>query len=186
MEFHSFLTIIGIIAFVLYLFIEPWLQDNFVPFAYIFGFTIKKKKLKIKPQAFNTLKLDFFHIENINYKFISSNTCLIRLGEEKVSFFRYLIPFPMGTHKIIISNDQYEIIHKISFIHLIIFGILIYDIVLIIFLNQKININTFSGIIIASILSVLIIIISIKKTNKIAIIFLKILKKNKKTRCNFA
>ena len=116
-------------------------------------------------------------MENINYKFVSKDTCLVRLGSEDVPFFMlYLKPIPTFSYRIKIINGKYIIILKISFMYLIIIGFLLYH--LFIFNYQKITFNDLFALIFYLLLFIFLIIFSKIKMKKVAINFIKILRSN--------
>jgi hypothetical protein len=103
MEMNFFVLLIGII---IYLFFETWGHYEFVPFAYKFGIIIKKITLKIETKVFTELESNFYRINNINYKFISENTCLARLGSKEMPFIAYFKPIPPFSYIIKIKNKK--------------------------------------------------------------------------------
>jgi hypothetical protein len=175
MELKFLVLLIGIGIFILYHFFEAWGNYEFEPFAYKIGIIVKKITLKIKAKSFSGFENKFYRMDNINYKFISNDTCLVRLGSKEVSPRMYIRPIPTFSYKINIKHDKYVISLKISFLYLIIIGFLLYALIL----NHKgLKFNDFLGLIVYFLLFVFLIIFSRNKMKKVAINFIKILRKS--------
>jgi hypothetical protein len=176
MELKFVSILIGIIILVLYYLFEAWGHYEFEPFAYNIGIIIKKLILKIKADSFTNFENNFYRIDNINYKFISKDTCLVRFGSKDVPFFMYIKPIPTFSYKIKIKNNKYVISIKISFMYLVIIGFLTYNLLNILLDHQKININDLFGLIFYLLLFIFFIVYSIIKIKIVAINFIKIIR----------
>jgi hypothetical protein len=173
MELKFFVLLIGIIILVLYHLFEAWGHYEFEPFAYKIGIIIKRITLKIKANSFAGFENNFYRMDNINYKFISNDTCLVRLGSKEIPLFMYIRPIPAFSYKIKIKNDKYVISIKISLLYCVIIGLLLYELIL----NHKgLNFNNLFGLIIYLLLFMFLIIFSRIKIKKVAINFIKIMK----------
>jgi hypothetical protein len=173
MELKFLILLIGIIIFILYHFFEAWGNYEFEPFAYKIGIIVKRLTLKIKANSFAGFENNFYRMDNINYKFISNDTCLVRLGSKDVPLYMYIRPIPVFSYKINIKNDKYVISLKISFLYLIIIGFLLYELIL----NHKgLKFNDFFGLIVYLLLFIFLIAFSRIKMKEVAINFMKILK----------
>jgi hypothetical protein len=126
MDLNFIVLLIGIIILILSYLFEAWGHYEFEPFAYKYGIIIYKATLKIKVKTFAGLEGNFYRRDNINYKFISNNFCIARLGSKDIPFFMYIKPIPSFSYRIKIKNDKYVISIKISFFYLIIIGFLLY------------------------------------------------------------
>ena len=173
MELKFLVLLIGIIILVLYHLFEAWGHYEFEPFAYKIGIIIKRITLKIKANSFTGFENKFYRMDNINYKFISNDTCLVRLGSKELPFFMYIKPIPVFSYKIKIRNDKYIISVKISFLYFVIIGLLLFELIL----NHKgLNFNDLFGLIFYLLLFMFLIIFSRIKMTKVAINFIKIMK----------
>ena len=179
MELKFFIILFAIIILVLYHIFEARGIYEFEHFAYKIGITLKRITLKINVRTFDTLKKDFYKIDNANYKIVSNNICLARFGSEKIPLVMYFRPIPMFSYKIIIDNKRYIVTLKISIIYLIIIGFLVYDIFYSIFIKQKILFEDLYPLIIYTLLFIFLIVISIYQMKRIAKNFIRILKNNK-------
>jgi len=186
MDLNFFVLLIGIVTLILYLFFETWGQYEFVPFTYKFGIIIKIATLKIKVKTFAGLEGNTYSIDNINYKFISENICLVRLGDKEMPFFMYFRPIPSVSYRIRIKEDKYIISIKISFLYLIIIGFFIYNLIDILLNNQKIESNDLFGLIFYLLFFIILIIIPLIRLDEVERNFIKIIEENNKVRCNFA
>jgi hypothetical protein len=175
MEMNFFVLIIGIITLILYLFFETWGHYEFIPFVYKFGIIIKKITLKIETKAFTGLESNFYKINNINYKFISENICLARLGSKEMPFIAYFKPIPPFSYLIKNKNNKYIISIKISFLYIIIIGFFLYEYIKIILNHQKIKFNDLFGLIIYLLIFIFFIIFSIFKLKDVEKHFIQII-----------
>jgi hypothetical protein len=176
MELRFIILIIGIILLVLYYLFEAWGHYEFEPFAYNIGIIIKKITLRIKANSFARFESNFYRIDNINYKFISNNTCLVRFGSKEMPFIMYFKPIPTFSYKIKINNGKYVISIKISFMYLVIIGFLIYELINMILNHQNIDFNNLFGLIVYLLLFIFFIIYSKVKLKNVAINFIKIMR----------
>jgi len=180
MEIKFFAILFGIIILVIYHLFEAWGIYGFEPFAYKIGIILKKIKLKSSVKTFDMLKKEFYRIDNINYKIISKNICLVRTGSEEMPLIMYFRPIPLFSYKIVIDNNKYKITLKISFLYLIIIGFLVYNIIDTIFMKQNIRFDDLFPLIFYALLFIFLIILSLKKMKYVAINFVKILRNNNK------
>ena len=167
---------IGIILIILYLFFESWGLYEFELFAYSLGITVKKLRLKTNAKTFEMVINNLHRTDNTNYKFVSDNICLVRSGSEKMPFYSYLRPIPLSFYKITIKKNKYVICQKISFLYLLIFGFILYEIAEIIFNKRNIDFSAFFGMVSYSIICLIIIIYTRIRLKKVAINFLKYMK----------
>ena len=178
MELKFLVLFFGIIIPILLYFFEAWGIYELEPFAYKIGIRIKKYTFKNKVKTFDKLNKSFYRVNNINYKFISNNICLIRFGSEKIPLFMYLRPIPLFTYKIVINDNRYILILKLSLFYLFPICFLIYKTITMLFFGQKISFDDLKIILYFMILCGVIIVVSIRNMKKIAINFLKIIRNN--------
>jgi hypothetical protein len=178
MELRFLVILIGLLLLILYHFFEAWGTYEFEPFAYKFGIQLKKITLKTNIKTFDMLKKDFYRIDNTNYKIISKNICLVRLGSKEMPLIMYFRPIPLFSYKINIKNEKYIITLKISFLYLIIIGFFVYNLINTILSKQKILFDDLYPLIFYTLLFVFLIIMSICQMKRVAINFIKILKNN--------
>jgi hypothetical protein len=176
MNLQFIILFFGIIILILYHLFEAWGIYEFEPFAYKMGITIKKITLKTKAKSFDNFERTLFRKDNINYKFVSHNICLVRFGKEKVPWFMYRRPIPQNSYRVIIKNDKYIVSLKISFLYFIIIGFLVYNIITKILRSEKLAFDDLMPLILYSSVCVSIIFFSISNMKRVAISFLKIIK----------
>jgi hypothetical protein len=179
MEPKIIIFLIGIIALILYNFIEAWGHYDFEAFAYNAKIIIKRIKLKTKAKEFIELEHNFYTIDNYNFKFISKNTCFVRTGSEKIPLIMIIRPIPTFAYKITIKNDKYIVSARISFLYIILTIYFLYDLFSKIFSNQKLYFNDIFSFVLYFFIIISIIIFSIINLKKIAKSFIKILRINR-------
>jgi hypothetical protein len=176
MEPKFIILLIGIIVLILYNFLEAWGHYDFEPLSYNAKITIKRIKLKTKAKEFNKFEHNFYRIDNINYKFVSKETCFARTGSEQIPSIMIWRPIPTFSYKITIKNDKYVVSARISFLYIILTVLFLYGLLSQIFNNQKIYFNDMFLLVLYFLLLVFIIIFSVINLKKVAKAFIKILR----------
>jgi hypothetical protein len=178
MEVKIIFILLGIVIPVLYYIFEIFGQIEFEPFAYNIGLTVKKIILKTKVEYFNKMHNKLYVRDKIYYKFVANDICFIRYDIERPWYYRFR--FAMYTYKITIENNKYLIKIKMPVAHLIFYSISLYRLVSIIFDNDSyFDLHYDLWIIITTLLFLFLEIIVKKRTLKIIINFLKIIRENK-------
>ncbi|MDR0472061.1 MAG: hypothetical protein LBH43_00040 [Treponema sp.] len=163
----KYLIIFFVLAvFVIYCYLQYIGHYEFELFAYNICLTIRNVVLQVNVKTFDKKNNELFvKKENIYYKFVSKDICLIRF-DQNLTFHPKRI-FPLCVYKVIIKNDKYIMKLKIPILYIIFFGILIFSLVGLIFLGHKMEISNFIIIGFLSAFSLFSIIISWTRMNEV-------------------
>jgi hypothetical protein len=176
MELKIIIFVIGIIVLILYNLLEAWGHYDFESFAYNAKIIIKGIRLKMKIKEFSKFENNFYRVDDINYKFVSKDTCLARTGNENIPLIMIIRPIPTFSYKIKIKNDNCLVSVRISFLYPIVIGLLSNELFKKIIDNQKIYFNDIFAPAFFILLFIFLIIFSIINLRKVAKNFIKILR----------